>query len=149
MVITTEQELVEYVITLLESNLTDPAGRTKKWIYDDIPREDISGYPRIAVLPVSTNLDSLGIGTLDRLSEMSFTIDIYTRKRDKFTINSELKRAEQIIDYLGNEVINIIKNNYNSFVEEGIYYIIPITKTKDELDNRLVLRIVFKASNRQ
>ena len=57
--VTTEQEMVEYIVSLIEANITDPltgrAAKGKKWVYDDIPRDDLSDYPRIAVYPVVSN----------------------------------------------------------------------------------------------
>lgn len=139
-----EQIVVEKVISLLESNLTDPAtdraSKGKKWIYDDSPREDISSYPRISVIPAVSNYESAGVGYTSQIEDVTINISVYTKKTDKFGG----KRAEQLVDDLANQIRSIIKSNHDYFITNNIEYLVPETKNRSELNGLVIETMTFK-----
>ena len=139
-----EQEVAEILITLINSNITDPAtdraSKGKKWIYDDIPREDITGYPRISIVPISSTYESVGLGYSEQLEDGSIQIMVMTNKTDKFGG----RRAEQLVDYLAIQIRNLIRTNHTHFVSNDIQHLIPETNNRTELDGRVINTMTFK-----
>lgn len=143
-----EQEAVEIIISFLESNLTDPAtGRAannKKWIYDDLPREDITSTPRIGVYPVTSSYESLAIGFSQQLEDATIEIQVVTQKTDKFRISDTVYRAEQLVDLLSIQIRDLIRSNHNYFVARDIQHLIPETNNRAEVDGLVVNSMTFK-----
>ncbi len=147
-----EQEICEIVVTLLESNITDPlSGRLakgKKWIYDDPARLDLAEYPRISVTPAQSNYEEFATGVqAQQLEKSVIVIEVYGRKQDKINVKgtSATDRGEQVVDYLANQVRSVIKNNHATFITNGILSLRPETKNRSIVGDLLIERMTFRA----
>lgn len=140
----TEQEVVELIISLLRDNITDPAteraSKGKTFIYDDIPRADITSTPRIGVYPVTSNYSSVGIGYSEQLEEGTIAVQIVTQKTDKF--NS--LRAEQLVDNLSKQIRDLIRGNHTYFVSNDVQHLVPETQNRAEVDGLVIENMTFK-----
>lgn len=145
----TDQEIISSIITLLEANLTDPATTRaslgKKWIWDDTPRLDISGYPRISVTPVTNSYEPFAVGDVNSKSELTVSIEIRTKKTDKFDVGTlGVQRAEGVVSYLNNEIVNLIQTNQSYFYSLGVLYIIPETNNRSVINDLVIDSLSFK-----
>jgi len=134
----TEQEVVELLISEFEANITDPLNRSNKWIYDDSPRLDLAGFPRIAVVPNTSLYEQLSIGNTEQLEDFTIVVEVYAQKESKVTVGSTTDaRGEQQADYLTKEVKNYIKNNHATWITNDLLHIIPETYTRSVVPGRL------------
>lgn len=145
----TEQEVIELIVSLLESNITDPLNRNKKWIYDDRPRLDLTAYPRISVTSGQSLYELQGLGNTAQNEEFLIIIEVYVNKNSKIDVNSDLtdEYAEQIVDYLSKQVKDTIKDNRDYFITNDVCYVLPESSTRDVVDNLIYQNIVFRAAS--
>ena len=123
----TSQEVVEIIVAKLRNDVSDPltgrASKNKEWIYDDLTssRMDSSKYPRMQVYPGPVTPDLRGVGTQRTIDADRIVIDIFAKKTDKISIGSySPARAEQMLGVLGQQVQDVIKDNHDHWVSEGI-----------------------------
>lgn len=145
-----EQELTELIVSQLTDNITDPltsrAAVPKKWIYDDEPRDDVSGYPRISVEPATTSDAEFAVGDLDMIQSMFISVAIYSKKQTKMTVGTvNAERGEQVTGELSKQVRNFIKNNHAFWITQDILEIRPQTTNRTSVGDRVIDTIVFRA----
>jgi len=148
----TEQEICELLVTLLNSNITDPlSGRLakgKKWIYDDIPRLDLAEYPRISVTPAQSSYEEFAVGVQAQQLERSvILIEVYGRKQDKINVkgSAATDRGEQVVDYLANQIRSVIKSNHATFISNDILSLRPESKNRTIAGELIIERMTFRA----
>ena len=149
-----EQSTVELIMARLETNITDPLSSRitdgKKWIYDDAPRDDASGYPRISIEPVPSNYSEFALGDLSQLEDQTIVISIYSRKTTKMTVGSIVDaRAEQIVDELALQIREYIKGAHSVWVANGYLSIRPATKNRSVVGDRVIatMTVIAKVKN--
>lgn len=138
------QEAVRVIMEFLENNLDDPLNRSKKWIYDDLPRLDLSSYPRIAIVAPINNISAKGVGEIGRFNEANVRVLIYVKKKQKAEISGTTYRDVEFIDYLSNEVLNLIKDNHTHFYQNGIILVDPISENLIEMKDFYIKEIQLK-----
>ena len=127
------QSVIETIATRLRSQLTDPiSGRgtkTKKWIYDDLTRVDLSSYPRMTITPGPESAERRGVGDHGTKDTYRIVIEVITTKEMKITGGAyDGLRSEQVIHKLAEDVLNVIRTSHDStWVPAGILSIIPET----------------------
>ena len=110
------RELTQSIISLLRSNLTDPnsdrAAAGKNWIYPDFPREDAT-MPRVSVvLRGQGEAEYYGVnGGTVLVYPVRYEISVWVRFKETYTIGSEKYGEGKLIDYLCDQIINVIENN--------------------------------------
>lgn len=164
----TIQQVVEYIVDLLETNISEPLlDRTtegKKWIYDDAPRYDMSSYPRIGIYGEPSTFEEYAVGSLAQLENQNIVIDILTKSGDKIAFSTaqmngysgvtiegnKYLRGEEIVDNLTKQCLNLIRSNHTAHLNEGIISIRPTTYNIQKLDNNMVVgRITIQARNKR
>jgi len=145
----TQQEIINTLITYLETDIsdlsTDRLARGNKWIWDDTPRADINGFPRISLIPVNSSFSPLGVGSMDFIEEMIFNVEIRTKKSDKFDCGTiGVQRSEGVVSFLEEEVKKSFKNNYSNFISNLNLYIIPISSNRSVVNNLVIQSLNFK-----
>lgn len=114
------ETITNEMVNVLRNNLTDPISlrseRGQNWIFPGFPRYD-AGTPRIGITYITSPLEALAIGTINRKHNARFQITILLRENDKLDIDGDGEKecAEYIADYIANEVIKVIMNNQSSF----------------------------------
>ena len=109
---------IKQAIQILEANLYDVndyrRGSGKKWIYDDFPRFDVNSTPRIGIAPISSRLDDLAVGTLDRKKTHLIGVMVMLNAKDKFTLpgNTDPSIAEEVLEYYTTQITDLIKSNH-------------------------------------
>ena len=145
-----EQSTVELLVTQLEDNITDPLssrnGSGKKWIYDDQPRDDVTGYPRISIEPTPSIYDEFALGDLSQLESQSIVITVYAKKQTKMTVGSiSDARGEQIVDELALQIREYIKSAHSTWVSNGYLSIRPQTKNRTVVDDKVLATLIVIA----
>ena len=111
---TSGQDVIETIVTLIEDNITDinsdRAAKNKKWIYDDLPRADISGYPRVSVISPTANSEPHALNSTDQRFKPRVEIQIRIKKGNKYTIGGTEYRDIQALNYLSEQITNLLKN---------------------------------------
>lgn len=108
----TEQQVVEEIVSLIEANISDVNSEragTTKWVYDDLPKADITKYPRISVVAPTGESEYHGLGDNTERRTPMIEIQIRIKKGEKHTIDGVLKRDIQVVDYLQKEVSDLLR----------------------------------------
>ncbi|MBE8539414.1 hypothetical protein [Geoglobus acetivorans] len=110
------RELVNEIITLLRNNIPDPntarANAGKNWIYPDFPHEKAT-MPRISVVYIGhSEPDFYGVnGGTALLYPLRYEISVWVRRGETFTVGNEELGGGALLDYLADQVINVIESN--------------------------------------
>lgn len=106
------KELITNVVTLLRNNISDPANRGTNWIYPDFPRVDAK-MPRISVSLISQREAKFyGInGATKLLYPVIIEVSVWVRTKETFLIGTETYGGGKLVDYLCDEIINVLENN--------------------------------------
>ena len=158
----------EYLRNLLKSNLTKPETHSiqngLEWVTTEEVRIDINKYPHIFINPSTPSYEEWGVGSLNQLENQQITIDIISRGSDKiefdsvkvdeynFILEGSVKylRGNQVVDFIMNEVLDIIRQNHASHISEGYHSVRPESATMQRLDNDLYhARVVINARIQQ
>lgn len=113
------QDLVEEIVTLIENNITDintsransNSGSGKKWVYDDLPASTTTGYPRIGVINPTSGNAWLGMNSNDENFKPKIEIQIRVKKGSKWDIGGDTYRDVQALDYLSKQVSDLLKQD--------------------------------------
>jgi hypothetical protein len=147
----TPQNVVERYVAQFEANLTDYNVQRKlsggKWIYDDLPRADMSGYPRIGVSAPTTDNLPFDVGyTHEEL--FVFTVVVVRVKRgSKYIVGTTEKRDLQMLDYLAKAVSDLVKTSgfrSDLLTNCNVLSTVPITENLLEDDASIGKQLTFK-----
>ncbi len=129
----TDQDIVSLIIGYLESDITDPnsvrKAEHKKWIYDDEPLPNITGYPRIAVTAPVNNTQILDIGFTKEMNKPIVAVFVIVNKGQKVKINNVEYRDLKLLDYLVEAVRECLLINNRADLESSGIYLKPPEKT--------------------
>jgi len=140
---------------LLQDNILDPRTgekpSTRKWIQPDYPRLDAT-FPRISIHQADLDQSELAIGRRiddtskgDRLS-IFFEINIWVKIGELFTIGSDKKGGNELREYLGDQVIDAISKNKETFCSQNTLDDMIITTARSlpfDPDTRLYQKSVL------
>ena len=150
------QDVKQAVMKCLEDNLEDPDENrrtlNKKWIYDDLPRPDITSYPRIGIESPNTSNDWMSIGGKAIRKAYTIMVAIYVDKKRKLNVGGSTLRDHQILAYLTTKVKSILLKEDNIktyFVPKGVYAVLPRQETFAENDNVLLRQVFFEFVGRE
>ena len=110
------REFVNEIITLLRNNITDPntarANAGKNWIYPDFPHEKAT-MPRISIVYVGhSEAEFYGVnGGMALVYPLRYEISVWVRRGEAYTVNNEELGGGALLDYLADQVINVIESN--------------------------------------
>jgi len=144
------QDIVEEIVTLLENNITDVnsdrLAKSKKWIYDEIPRADVTSYPRIGVQEVTADSEWFGLGDNKERRNSRIEIQIRTKLGSKLTIDSTTHRDRQILDYLSNKVTDLmaLDSTRESLLSSNDVYHLRLETMNTISGNILIKQLVYR-----
>lgn len=145
MTVSTPDQVVASIVTLLRSNLTDPIlerrQRGSNWIYSDQPRMDAT-FPRIWVfyLPASFRPGGQSNNPPEFLCTCTIQVQIITRVGSSIDVNAD-GDGENVIEqlgYLGDQVVEIVRNNQGTFHTDDLLHIIPVSWYKPRFEGQFV-----------
>ncbi len=120
------QDVVKKIVEILEANISDPLNRGKKWIYDDLPRLDVTDLPRIGVEFASATGRPADIQRNAIMERGIVRIVVLVGKGQKWDINNDgipeydylclNDLAEQVKKVITQNQINVLDVAYSMFV---------------------------------
>lgn len=147
---TGKHELVEKYVSLIEDNISDintsRSSDGKKWVYDDLPRSDVSDYPRIGVIGSDGENESHELGySNDRLS-VNVNVYIYVKKGMKYDVDGEVLRDRQILDRLSKDVRDLVRDDSTKqeLCDMGVFYVILQAENTPENQTVIIRQLVFR-----
>lgn len=145
------QDVVEEYVTLFENNLTDynsvRSADNKKWIYDDLPRLDVSQYPRIGVTIADESDEPHEIGSFNIRRTINVQVVLYVKKAQKFTISSVSKRDVQVMALLSEQILTLFKSQstHDDLLNNADVYHAFIENISDIPDDHVLIKqMIFK-----
>jgi len=125
------QEVITKLMQLLRNNITDlnkeRKNRGGQWIWDDFPRLDAT-TPRIGIQLVTSPWQSGGVGN-QKIIKCRIQITVMMRVKEKYDIDGDgaAEHTEDCIDYLANEVLDVIHRNNDEFKTiDGVIHVTPL-----------------------
>jgi len=132
------------LVNFLRNNVPNPH-TSGQWIYISYPRPDAT-FPRISVIQIVGSLSPIGIGEYSSptqksmLATLEYEIDVWVKRTNRATFNSQTYVGTKLRDYLAEQVIQTLiegkqelKDNY------GILDIEILSLTSHPLDEELEL----------
>lgn len=111
-------EILDEIISVLNSNLTDPiqdrSDENKDWIVSELPTYNLD-TPYIKVSFISSNLDPLAIGSGGYKQTALFQATIVTKKGESREIEGTELNHIEIAEYFAGKIIDATKtvSNFN------------------------------------
>lgn len=145
------QAVVEEMVSQVRSNVTDPNFDRRQdgrgWVFDDIPRPDVTGYPRIGVVAVTSSSEPLSLGYSEEHLEASIRVLILTRHGQTVTYEDTEYRSEQLADRLADLVVSQFKTSSSRSSLEGVGCILLRLDNQNSgvVDDRVYRELVYRA----
>lgn len=143
------QVVIDKIITLLDSNITDLNSdrrrQGKNWIFGGFPRLDAQ-MPRIGISLITAPLQSGGVNN-EKIEICRIQITIVLKANAKYDYNNDgvVENAEDTIDYLANEVVKTIKNNNDWFktqLGDNLIHVTPLGQPRTNRNAGFTFRYV-------
>lgn len=143
-----EYDLITTYVEVLENNITDPnTDRViigKKWIYDELPRDDLglTNYPRIAVTHLSTNVEPNELNSFNQRANVRLLVSIYVKIDQKYGTKKSWEQADEIATSVKSAMLK--EESYTTLHEDAdvIHYFL---ETENTIRDNIILRqLTFK-----
>jgi hypothetical protein len=107
-----QAEYVDLISDLVPDLNADRVSLNKAWVFDDLPRADLSiaNYPRVSVVPVSTSVSPHQIGSSQERVAPKIAIQVRVPKTSKYTIGGSLRDSNYVVDYLAGQIGEVMRS---------------------------------------
>lgn len=151
---TRTRKVVEKAKEVVEDNIEDPntsrKNSGKSWVYDHFPKYKGNTKPRIGFYQGPVTPQQLGLGSINTYDVGDINCGIFVNRKNSYDFNDdgENEPAEDLLNYLVNEVKNVIEDNQSEFDSiEDFEYIRPTdiqNPVRPEGQNWIFQQIVFE-----
>lgn len=124
--LTRVREVIEEMVNTINSNIDDPVtqrrNRGETWVFDHWPRYEGKTLPRIGIHKVTSGHPPRGINSgVNTRTETDVQISIMTRlgKSYDFDNDGSNEPAEDLLDYLAEQVKTVVENNHSNYTGLG------------------------------
>lgn len=145
------QAVVEEMVSQVRSNVEDPNYARKEagkgWVFDDIPRPDVTGYPRIGIVSVTAQSEPLSLGYEQEHLQASIRVLVFARHGSNVTYEDTEYRAEQLADRLADLVVAQFKSSSSRASLELVGCILLRLDNQNSgvVDDRVYRELVYRA----
>jgi len=147
--LTRTREVISKFVELADSNISDPVvmranDENSSWIYDHFPKYGKNAtLPRIGFHKINTTHDFQGLGNTEFSTIADIQASIMVRKGKSYDIDDDgdNEPAEDIADYLADELKTITEQNQDSFrnISNEVLYVVPISSDTVKPENKNII----------
>lgn len=151
-------EVKKQIMSILQSNITDPnsdrQAKNRQWIYDDIPRADLSPtkYPRISV--TADTVDSIlhELGSTNQRVTVRLNIQVRTKRGVRYQGSWGDLKDYEFLDRLSLEVVETLRkaSTYDILREQVGVFDFRLELENELYDSSIMIKsLTYKAVMRR